>query len=58
MINGEIKRAYLLQKSDRNGAWVSEGEDFVGWKVQSISTGGAKLERASHTIEVRLYTAQ
>jgi hypothetical protein len=55
MIKGEIKKAYLLRKSDRNGTWVGEGEDFVGWKVQSISTGAATLEKDSRTIEVRLY---
>ena len=55
MINGKIKKAYLSQKTDPNGAWVAEGEDFVGWKVESISKGGAKLQKESHTIEVQLY---
>jgi hypothetical protein len=55
MINGETKRAYLMQKTNHNGAWVGEGEEFIGWKVQSINTGGAKLQKESRIIEVQLY---
>jgi hypothetical protein len=56
MISGETKRAYVLQKANRKGIWVSEGEDFVGWKVQSITADGATLQKDSHVIEVRLYS--
>jgi hypothetical protein len=55
MINGDIKKAYLLQKTNHNGAWVGEGEDFAGWKVQTINAGGAKLRKESRVIEVLLY---
>jgi hypothetical protein len=55
MVNGAIKKAYLFQKSDKSGAWVGEGDDFVGWRVQSITTDAAKLQRETNVIEVRLY---
>ena len=55
MVNGAVKKAYLFQKIDKNGAWVGEGDDFVGWKVQSITADGAKLQKETHVIEVRLY---
>jgi hypothetical protein len=55
MVDGEIRKAYLLQKANRNGTWVGEGDEFSGWKVQSITPDAAKLKRDSQIIEVRLY---
>jgi hypothetical protein len=55
MVNGTIKKAYLLQKADKSGAWVGEGDDFVGWRIQSITADAAKLQKETHVIEVRLY---
>jgi len=55
MVNGTIKKAYLLQKTDKSGAWVGEGDDFVGWRIQSITADAAKLQKETHVIEVRLY---
>jgi hypothetical protein len=55
MVNGTTKKAYLFQKTDKSGAWVGEGDDFVGWKVQSITADAAKLQKEAHVIEVRLY---
>jgi hypothetical protein len=55
MVNGTIKKAYLLQKNDKSGTWVGEGDDFVGWKVQSITTDAAKLQKETHVIQVQLY---
>jgi hypothetical protein len=55
MVNGTIKKAYLSQKADKSGVWVGEGDDFIGWTVQSITTDAAKLQRETHVIEVLLY---
>ena len=55
MVNGTIKKAYLLQKTDKSGAWVDEGDDFVGWRVQSITTDAAKLQKR-HTSSRRYST--
>lgn len=55
MVNGAFKKVYLFQKTDKSGAWVGEGDDFVGWTVQSITADAAKLQKETHVIEVRLY---
>lgn len=55
MVNGTIKKAYLLQKAEKSGAWVGEGDDFIGWRVQSITTDAARLQKETHVIEVLLY---
>jgi len=55
MISGPAREAYLVRKPDPHGAWVREGEDFMGWKVQSISAGSAKLQQSDRTIELQLY---
>jgi hypothetical protein len=55
MVNGAVKKAYLFQKTDKSGVWVGEGDDFIGWRVQSITAEVAKLQKDTHVIEVRLY---
>jgi hypothetical protein len=44
MVNGAIKKAYLFQKTDKSGAWVGDGDDFIGWRVQSITADAIKLQ--------------
>jgi hypothetical protein len=55
MISDALRKAYLMKKPEPRGIWVSEGEDFMGWKVQSISAGTARLQQNDRTIELRLY---
>jgi hypothetical protein len=55
MINRDLKKAYLLNKADRNGTWVSEGESFSGWKVETVGRAGVKLQNGSRTLELELY---
>jgi hypothetical protein len=55
IISGVIRKAYLLKPPERNGAWVREGEEFMGWKLQSISPGIAKLQLNDRMLELRLY---
>jgi len=55
MISGGAKKAYLFRKADRIGSWVAEGEEIMGWKVQSIDSGGATLEKDGRNIELPLY---
>jgi hypothetical protein len=55
MITEVLRKAYLMKKPEPRGVWVSEGEDFMGWKVQSIGASTAKLEQNNRTIELRLY---
>jgi hypothetical protein len=55
MITSEVKKAYLFRKTDRTGAWVAEGEEIMGWQVQSIDDGGARLKKDGREIELPLY---
>ncbi len=55
LMNGGVNKAYLSRKTDPNGTWVTQGESFVGWKVRSIETGRAKLEKDGHVIDLWLY---
>jgi len=55
MIKKELKTAYVFSRAGANGAWTKEGEAFMGWKVVSISKGGAKLEQAGRSIDLLLY---
>jgi hypothetical protein len=51
-----IRKAYLLTKVGPGGTWVSEGENFMGWKVESVSSTSTKLQQQDRTIELELYT--
>jgi hypothetical protein len=51
----ETKKAYVLNKKDRRGAWVSEGEAILGWTVESIDAITAKLRQSDRSIELQLY---
>ncbi len=55
VLNGETKRAFLLQKANHIAAWAAEGDDVKGWKLQSITAETATLQKESHVIELRLY---
>jgi hypothetical protein len=54
-LDGALRKAYLFTKANSQGAWVSEGETFNGWTVQSIDAGAAKLRQADRTLELLLY---
>jgi hypothetical protein len=58
MISAAKKQAYLFQKSNPTGTWVKEGEDFVGWKLEFIDAGNAKLRKDGRTVELQLYAAR
>jgi hypothetical protein len=55
MITDVLRKAYLMKMPGPHGVWVGEGENFMGWKVQSIGASTAKLEQNNRTIELRLY---
>lgn len=58
MIKHDFKKAYVFSRAGTNGAWIKEGEDFMGWKVVSIGKGGAKLEQMGRSIDLSLYPGQ
>src|SRR5262249_5326893 len=53
VISGMIRKAYLMKKPEPHGVWVREGDDFMGWKVHSISASTAKLQQNDRTIELQ-----
>jgi hypothetical protein len=58
MISGGAKKAYLFRKADRIGSWLAEGEEIMGWKVESVDSAGAKLQKDGRDIELPLYAPQ
>lgn len=55
IIDRELRKAYLLNKADRRGTWVQEGESFMGWKLTSVDDAAATLQQQGRTIELELY---
>lgn len=55
MITGGIKKAYLFRKTDRTGSWLAEGEEIMGWKLHSVDSAGAKLQKDSRDLHLPLY---
>lgn len=55
VISRDVRRAYLFSRADPRGTWVSEGESFMGWKLQSITNTGTKLQQHNRVIELQLY---
>ena len=51
----EVKKAYIFNKTDSRGAWLSEGETILGWKVESIDALTASLQQGGRSIELQLY---
>lgn len=55
VISRDVRRAYLFSRADPRGTWVSEGESFMGWKLQSITDTSTKLQQHNRVIELELY---
>jgi len=55
MIEGNVRKAYLFIRNNPSGAWVSEGEEFMGWQLRSIDSASAKLEQKDRRIDLQLY---
>jgi hypothetical protein len=57
-INSDLKKVYLFSKANSLGAWVREGETFMGWTVQSVGPEGAKLRQADRELRLELYPSR
>jgi hypothetical protein len=51
----DARKAYIFNKADSRGAWLSEGESVLGWKVESIDALSATLQQTGRSIELQLY---
>ena len=56
IITPDVKKAYVVSKANSRGTWASEGDSVMGWTVQSIDAGSARLGQANRTIDLHLYT--
>jgi hypothetical protein len=50
-----VRRAYLYRKTDPSGTWVAYGEEFMGWKIQTIDATGIVLGNGERKIDLKLY---
>jgi hypothetical protein len=55
VIMEEAKKAYIFNKADLRGAWLSEGESILGWRLDAIDAAAARLARGDRSIELQLY---
>jgi hypothetical protein len=54
----DARKAYIFNRADSRGAWLSEGATILGWQVESIDELSARLQQAGRTIELQLYPKQ
>jgi hypothetical protein len=50
-----VRRAYVFRKTDPSGTWVAPGEDFMGWKIQTIDATSIVLSNGERRIDLKLY---
>lgn len=55
IINDKLRKAYLLQQNQPVGTWVAEGENVLGWTLQSVTPTGITLAQSNRTIDLELY---
>jgi hypothetical protein len=55
MIDRGIRKAYLFNKTDPRGSWVSQGETVNGWTLQAVDRTSIKLQQQTRIIELQLY---
>jgi hypothetical protein len=56
VIMEDARKAYIFNRADSRGAWLSEGETILGWRVEAIDALTAKLQQAGRSIELQLYS--
>ena len=54
-ITAGASRAYLVGRGHADGAWVAEGDAFMGWTVKSIDAASAKLQLGQRELNLELY---
>jgi len=54
-IDSTLRKAYLYNRANPQGAWVSEGETFMGWTVQTIEPGATRLKQSDRELALELY---
>lgn len=54
-IGADVKKAYLVSKTNTEGVWVEQGEVVEGWRVGVISNADIALHNAGRTLQLFLY---
>jgi hypothetical protein len=55
LINSDVRKAYVFGRVGASGTWTSEGDEFMGWRIRSITGTGVKLEQRGRSIDLPLY---
>ena len=55
MIKDGVRKAYVVNRANAEGAWISERDKFMGWEIRSISKSGARLEQQGRSLDLQLY---
>ena len=55
MIKNDVRKAYVFSRAKAGGAWIGEGDDFMGWQIRSINKTNAQLEQKGRSIDLQLY---
>ncbi len=49
------KQAFVTSATSKDGSWVREGEDVMGWRVARITGDSVTIQKAQQSIELPLY---
>jgi hypothetical protein len=55
MIRKDARKAYLFSRVNTGGAWIGQGEEFMGWQIKSIDEKSATLEQKGQSMNLQLY---
>lgn len=55
MIKNDVRKAFVFSRGGSGGAWIAEGDDFMGWQIRSIDRTSAKLEQKGRSLDLQLY---
>jgi hypothetical protein len=53
-----VRKAYVFRRTDPSGTWIANGEDFMGWRIQTIDAAGIVLRNGDRKIDLKLYPEQ
>ena len=54
-IIGEARKGYFVPHGANEGTWLTEGDQYLGWTVISITPIGARMRQHQTEIDIKLY---
>jgi len=58
MIKDDMRKVYVFSRASAGGAWLNEGNEFMGWQIKSVNDAGARLEQNGSSLDLPLYPQQ